>query len=71
MTVQVRKAESGDGDAIVAFGSTVVVPHYTSILGAVRICRQERGRTLLPRAVRKMRLLWQANSQPGRAIAGL
>ncbi len=35
MTVQVRQAEAGDVDAIVAFGSAVVVAHYTPILGAV------------------------------------
>lgn len=35
MMVQVRKAEADDVDAIVAFGSAVVVPHYTPILGAV------------------------------------
>lgn len=35
MAVQVRKAEAGDVEAIVAFGSAVVGPHYTPILGAV------------------------------------
>lgn len=34
MSVQVRVAEVGDVDAIVAFGSAVVPPHYTPILGA-------------------------------------
>lgn len=34
MSVQVRRAEAGEVDAIVAFGATVVPPHYTPILGA-------------------------------------
>lgn len=34
MSVQVRMAGAGDVDAIVAFGSAVVPPHYTPILSA-------------------------------------
>lgn len=34
MSVQVRVAEADDMDAIVAFGSAVVPPHYTPVIGA-------------------------------------
>lgn len=32
--MQVRRAKAGDVDAVVAFGSAVIPPHYTPILGA-------------------------------------